>query len=52
MPDFGWVFTLLNGLEPSTMRETNHVLHVIRQRLERYQQKKLPKRQRGIAMPR
>ena len=33
------------------MRETNHVLHVIRQRLERYQ-KELPKRQRGIAMPR
>jgi DNA-binding MarR family transcriptional regulator len=50
MPDFGWVFTLLKGLEPSTMRETNHVLHVIRQRLERYQ-KELPKRQRGIGSP-
>ena len=37
MPDFGWVFTLLNGLEPSAMRETNHVLRVLRLRLERYQ---------------
>lgn len=37
MPDFGWVFTLLNGLEPSAMCETNHVLRVLRQRLERYQ---------------
>ena len=36
MPDFGWVFTLLNGLEPSAMRETSHVLRVLRQRLERY----------------
>jgi DNA-binding MarR family transcriptional regulator len=38
MPQFGWMFTLLNGLEPSTMRETHHVLTVIRRRLERYEQ--------------
>ena len=36
LPDFGWVFTLLKGLEPSAMRETNHVLRVLRLRLERY----------------
>jgi DNA-binding MarR family transcriptional regulator len=37
MPQFSWVFTLLNGLEPLAMRETHHVLRVIRQRLERYE---------------
>jgi DNA-binding MarR family transcriptional regulator len=37
MPTFASLFTLLNGLEPSAMRSTNHVLHVMRQRLERYQ---------------
>jgi DNA-binding MarR family transcriptional regulator len=36
LPDFGWVFTLLKGLEPLAMRETNHVLRVLRLRLERY----------------
>jgi hypothetical protein len=35
MPQFAWVFTLLNGLEPAAMRSTNHVLRVIRLRLER-----------------
>ena len=35
MPDFGWVFTLLNGLDPETMRSTQHVLRVLRRRLER-----------------
>ncbi len=54
MPDFGWVFTLLNGLEPSAMRETNHVLRVIRLRLERYRERS-PRRelagQRGIGSP-
>jgi hypothetical protein len=30
-------FTLLNGLEPSPMHTMRHVLHVIRQRLERYE---------------
>ena len=50
MPDFGWVFTLLNGLEPSAMRETNHVLRVIRQRLER-DEREPRARQRGIGSP-
>ena len=35
MPQFSWTFTLLNGLEEQAMRETNHVLDVIRRRLER-----------------
>ena len=35
-PQLAWIFTLLNGLEPLPMRTTRHVLHVIRQRLERY----------------
>jgi len=51
MPDFGWVFTLLKGLEPSTMRETNHVLRVLRQRLERYQSERRSVSQRGIGSP-
>ena len=37
MPPFSWLFTLLNGLEPSAMRSTHHVLRVIRLRLERYE---------------
>jgi DNA-binding MarR family transcriptional regulator len=36
MPQFGWVFTILNGLEPEELRRTNHVLNVIRRRLERF----------------
>ena len=36
MPEFSWVFTLLNGLEAAEMRRTGHVLRVIRLRLERY----------------
>ena len=36
MPQFAWMFTLLNGLEPAAMRSTHHVLRVIRLRLERY----------------
>ena len=36
-PQIAWIFTLLNGLEPLPMRTTRHVLHVIRQRLERYE---------------
>ena len=56
MPDFAWVFTLLNGLEPSAMRETNHVLRVLRLRLERYQREmrrvaRLASGQRGIGSP-
>jgi DNA-binding MarR family transcriptional regulator len=35
MPQFSWVFTLLNGLDDDAMRETHHVLEVIRRRLER-----------------
>ena len=35
-PQIAWIFTLLNGLEPPPMRTTRHVLHVVRQRLERY----------------
>lgn len=35
LPQFTWVFTLLNGLEEEAMRETHHVLEVIRRRLER-----------------
>jgi len=37
MPPVDWVFTLLNGIEPATMRSTQHVLRVIRLRLERYE---------------
>jgi DNA-binding MarR family transcriptional regulator len=37
MPPFAWVFTLLNGLEPAAMRNTAHVLRVVRLRLERYE---------------
>ena len=36
MPQFSWVFTLLNGLDEDAMHETHHVLEVIRRRLERY----------------
>lgn len=35
MPEFGWIFTLLGGLEPSSMRACEHVLRTIRLRLER-----------------
>jgi DNA-binding MarR family transcriptional regulator len=37
VPQFAWVATLLNGLEPAKMRSTQHVLRVIRLRLERYE---------------
>lgn len=37
MPQFDWVFTLPNGLEPATMQATHHVLRVIRLRLDRYE---------------
>lgn len=37
MPQLVWIATLLNGLEPAAMRQTNHVLHVIRLRLERHE---------------
>jgi hypothetical protein len=37
-PQLAWIFELLNGLEPPKMRSTRHVLRVIRQRLERYEQ--------------
>jgi DNA-binding MarR family transcriptional regulator len=30
MPDFAWLFTLLNGLEPAAMRSASHVLRVVR----------------------
>jgi DNA-binding MarR family transcriptional regulator len=36
MPDPVWLFTLLNGLDPAAMRSTQHVLRVIRLRLEGY----------------
>jgi DNA-binding MarR family transcriptional regulator len=36
MPQFGWVFTVLKGFEPEEMRRTNHVLNVIRRRLQNY----------------
>jgi len=35
MPQLAWLLTLLNGLEPPRMRATNHVLRVLRLRLER-----------------
>ena len=35
MPQFSWVFTLLNGLDDD-LRESHHVLEVIRRRLERH----------------
>jgi DNA-binding MarR family transcriptional regulator len=38
MPPVPWMFTLLNGLEPAAMRSAAHVLAVMRQRLERYEQ--------------
>lgn len=37
IPQFAWIATLLNGLEPSKMRSTQYVLRVIRLRLERYE---------------
>jgi hypothetical protein len=37
MPQFAWVFTLLNGLDEDVMHQTHHVLEVIRRRLERYE---------------
>ena len=40
MPPFAWLFTLLDGLEPNAMRSTQHVLHVVRLRLERYEQER------------
>jgi DNA-binding MarR family transcriptional regulator len=36
MPNSVWLFTLLNGLDPAAMRSTEHVLRIIRLRLERY----------------
>lgn len=50
LPDFGWLFTLLNGLEPDAMRSTCHVLAVIRQRLERYE-RDMRSAQLGIGLP-
>jgi DNA-binding MarR family transcriptional regulator len=50
LPDFGWLFTLLNGLEPAAMRSTCHVLAVIRQRLERYE-REMRSAQLGIGAP-
>lgn len=35
MPEFGWVFTLLGGLEPGAMQGCERVLRTIRLRLER-----------------
>jgi DNA-binding MarR family transcriptional regulator len=35
MPEFGWLFTLLRGLDEDRMRDASHVLEVIRRRLER-----------------
>ncbi len=46
MPPSDWLFTLLNGLEPATTRSTQHVLRVIRLRLERYQRER--RRARGL----
>src|SRR5688572_19666025 len=40
MPEFSWVFTLLNGLDAAERRRTGHVLRVIRQRLERYERER------------
>jgi DNA-binding MarR family transcriptional regulator len=37
LPDLGWLFTLLNGLEPKVMRNTAHVLRVLAARLARYE---------------
>jgi DNA-binding MarR family transcriptional regulator len=36
MPDSVWMYTLLNGLDPAVMHTTQHVLRVIRLRLEQY----------------
>lgn len=44
MPPTDWLFTLLNGLEPSKMQSTQHVLRVIRLRLERYKRDLRPAR--------
>jgi DNA-binding MarR family transcriptional regulator len=37
LPDLGWLFTLLNGLEPAVMRKTAHVLRVLTARLASYE---------------
>ena len=47
MPPVDWVFTLLNGLEPRTMRSAEHVLRVIAARLERYEREMRAARARG-----
>jgi DNA-binding MarR family transcriptional regulator len=55
MPEFGWTFTLLNGLHDDVIRETHHVLEVIRRRLERQAGEMRAARrspnQRGIGSP-
>src|SRR5689334_10819468 len=54
-PQLSWTLTLLNGLEPTPMRTTRHVLSVIRQRLERYEEElrhaQRARNQRGIGSP-
>jgi DNA-binding MarR family transcriptional regulator len=54
LPNLVWTLTLLNGLEPAAMRETTHVLSVVRRRLERYareQRGARGARQTGIRSP-
>ena len=36
LPDSTWTFTLLNGLDPASMKSITNVLHVVTQRLEGY----------------
>jgi DNA-binding MarR family transcriptional regulator len=37
LPELGWLFTLLYGLEPKLMEKTAHVLRVLAARLARYE---------------
>ncbi len=37
LPALGWLFTLLNGLAPATMKSADHVLRVLSARLARYE---------------
>jgi DNA-binding MarR family transcriptional regulator len=41
MPALSWLLPLLNGLKPEAMRSTNHVLRVLRLRLEQQARERL-----------
>jgi DNA-binding MarR family transcriptional regulator len=52
VPDSVWLATLLNGLEPTAMREAHDVLRVMRLRLERYERYEKERRRISAASAR